>query len=105
MLGTYIIYQDGTQVASGSWENNVAIIINIDGLDKGSYSYRLDVFDSDGNKATDTVLVDVTGDANGSKKSSILGLSSFIVCLIIITSFSSIRKRSMRKNCYKLINN
>ena len=101
--GTYILYQDGTQVASGSWENNVAIIINIDGLEVGSYSYTLDVFDAAGNEATDIVVVDVTGvtgDTNGSKKSSVLGLSSFIFCLVIIASFSSLRKRSKSKKCF-----
>jgi hypothetical protein len=41
---------------SGIWDGS-AIAVSVDGLDPGTYNYTLQVFDSYGNFATDTVLV------------------------------------------------
>ncbi|MCH8906174.1 MAG: hypothetical protein IH840_03710 [Candidatus Heimdallarchaeota archaeon] len=56
----YIVTQDGTQYKSGSWSNGVDIVVNIDGLTLGTYSFTITVTDSSNNEASDTVMVIVT---------------------------------------------
>ena len=56
---TYIIYKDGTEIASGNWTSNSPITVNVDGLLIGSYDYTIIVSDISGNFARDTVIVTV----------------------------------------------
>ena len=55
--GGYQIYRDSELVSSGSWTNN--IVINVDGLTLGSYTYLVNVTDASGNSVQDTVSVTV----------------------------------------------
>ena len=54
----YVIYRNGTEVASASWDW-IFIGINIDGLSVGVYNYTIVVYDTSGNHANDTVFVTV----------------------------------------------
>jgi len=54
----YDIFQNGSHVASDSW-NGSSITVIIDGLSIGSYNYTIVVNDTSGNSATDTVRVTV----------------------------------------------
>ncbi|MBD3193271.1 MAG: hypothetical protein GF308_21735 [Candidatus Heimdallarchaeota archaeon] len=57
----YKIYKDLTEIYSGSWISGDSIICDIDGLDLGNYSYKLEA--SDGyNSSEDTVLVGIVND-------------------------------------------
>jgi ABC-type transport system substrate-binding protein len=56
---TYSIYRDSIEIETGFWISG-SIAIGIDGLDKGQYNYTLEVYDTDGYSAEDTVLVNVT---------------------------------------------
>ncbi|MBY9005506.1 MAG: glycoside hydrolase family 9 protein [Candidatus Lokiarchaeota archaeon] len=57
---TYIITRNGQQVASNSWSSGSAIIINVDGLLDGTYTYICTVSDGDGQSDSDTVIVTVS---------------------------------------------
>ena len=56
---TYYIYKDFVQVETGNWYNMTPISINIDGLDIGTYTYLLTLFDTFGNFEMDAVEVTV----------------------------------------------
>jgi len=51
------IYKDGIEITSGSWTSGIPISINVNGLNIGSYTYIITVFDVSGNSAIDTVIV------------------------------------------------
>ncbi|MGQ4911499.1 MAG: hypothetical protein ACP6KW_04960 [Candidatus Thorarchaeota archaeon] len=55
---TYNLYRDGSLSESNIWLPG-PLIINVDGLDPGVHRFVLEVFDSSGNSANDTVLVTV----------------------------------------------
>jgi hypothetical protein len=57
----YNIQINGVVVISGGW-NGQPIVINIDYLSPGTYEYTLTVIDVGGNTASDTVMVNVTGE-------------------------------------------
>ncbi|MHA2337805.1 MAG: hypothetical protein ACXACX_10900, partial [Candidatus Hodarchaeales archaeon] len=62
-VGTYIIYQNGTQVDSGPWTNANNITIIVDGLTTNIYNYTIVVSDLYGNSITDSlyvIVLDVT---------------------------------------------
>jgi hypothetical protein len=46
-------------VDSGTWDG-LSITFSVDGLSTGAYSYEIQLNDTSGNHATDTVLVTVT---------------------------------------------
>jgi hypothetical protein len=56
---TYVIYQNGSQVDSGSWTSGVKISYNIDSLTQGYYNYTIVMTDQFGNSILDTVIVAV----------------------------------------------
>lgn len=56
----YVIYQNGTEVRSGTWNStSETIIISVDGLEVGVYNYSLVVYDTTENSASDAVIVKV----------------------------------------------
>ncbi|MBD3405663.1 MAG: hypothetical protein GF411_05975 [Candidatus Lokiarchaeota archaeon] len=55
---SYILYRNGTPIASGSW-NSGYLNVSIDGLNPGVYNYRLVVRDTSGNIAESSVIVTV----------------------------------------------
>lgn len=58
---SYEISIDGTVVRSGSWNSSSEVIlISVDGLDSGTYSYTLVVTDEHGLSSSDTVIVTVS---------------------------------------------
>ena len=61
---TYNIYRNSIEIETGVWVSG-NIVIGIDGLDVGHYNYTLEVHDTDGYSAIDTVLVDVTIPGSG----------------------------------------
>jgi len=62
--GTYIIYKDSVEIASGTWTSGVPITISIDGLSPGGYNYTIIVYDEFNNLAQDTVIVTVQDTTN-----------------------------------------
>ncbi len=57
--GTYSIDQDGTEVATGSWQSGVAIVYSLDSLTEGDYVLAISAEDENGNSVTDSVSVKV----------------------------------------------
>jgi hypothetical protein len=57
---TYTILQDGMEIKTGNWVSNVPTILEIDGLTKGVYVFKLTLFDQSNNSASHTVTVTVT---------------------------------------------
>ena len=56
---TYIITKNGSFVNSGSWRSGISIIIAVDVLPIGIFSYKIVITDLEGYNATDTVIVKV----------------------------------------------
>ena len=56
--GTYTIYNNSVQVASGVWTNG-SITCNVDNLSMGTYSFTIFVYDEFDKYVTDTVVVTV----------------------------------------------
>jgi hypothetical protein len=54
---SYEIYQNGSLITTGTWNNTAAIIYNLTNLQPGAYEYQVIVYDSSGNSVSDTVLV------------------------------------------------
>ncbi|MHA2032150.1 MAG: hypothetical protein ACW99Q_22495, partial [Candidatus Kariarchaeaceae archaeon] len=57
--GTYLIYQNGSQVASNGWTSGIPISYDIDGLLKDIYNYTIVIIDTSGNQDIDTVIISV----------------------------------------------
>ena len=57
---SYVVYENGTQIASGSWSSKVNIMVSVDGLSVGGYNFTAVVFDTSGNHAQVTVMITVT---------------------------------------------
>ncbi|MFW9992466.1 MAG: hypothetical protein ACFFD4_10515 [Candidatus Odinarchaeota archaeon] len=55
---SYTILRNGMEVESGEWDGS-PISINVDGLEAGSYTYQLTVYDNSGYSASDNVVVNV----------------------------------------------
>ncbi|UCG02614.1 MAG: hypothetical protein JSW11_01210, partial [Candidatus Heimdallarchaeota archaeon] len=60
---TYSVYRNETEIETGVWIDDTAIIVNIEGLSTGVYFYNLTVRDSYNNSAIDTVIVNVVDTA------------------------------------------
>jgi len=58
---TYILYVDGEEFATGTWENGT-LAINVDDIEEGEHTLLLTIFDIDGNYVEDVVLVLVIND-------------------------------------------
>ncbi len=56
---SYIVYHNGTSIASGSWTSGVAVAKNVDGLAAGSYNYTIVASDGLGGVVMDGVVVTV----------------------------------------------
>ncbi len=56
--GQYTIYRNGAIVKTGSWQSS-SVGLGVDGLLEGVYNCTIEVFDSFGNSAVDTVFVTV----------------------------------------------
>jgi hypothetical protein len=61
---TYEIFIDSVFHSGGTWDSDVAIILNIDGLTVGVYNYTIVVMDASGNSASNTIEVRVIADPN-----------------------------------------
>ncbi|MGY5876424.1 MAG: right-handed parallel beta-helix repeat-containing protein [Candidatus Thorarchaeota archaeon] len=59
---TYTLYRDGSMLSSELWTNGNFIVL-LDSLPAGTYNYTLSVDDTQGNVASDTVMVTVTSTA------------------------------------------
>jgi len=57
----YTVYRNGTSVATGSWTNNTAVTISVDGLATGSYNYTIVATNGLDGASSDTVIVTVVG--------------------------------------------
>lgn len=98
---SYEILQNGTRVASGSWEGG-AIEYNIDGLSPGIYNFTLIVQDKAGNTAADSVLVTVKPSSKDDDDSFIipgmLAISSLLILWGAGIRVSRRRKTSESRN-------
>ncbi len=58
----YTIYRNTTWILNQTWQSNILINYNIDGLDVGVYNYILFVYDGWGNQVADNVKVTVVAE-------------------------------------------
>jgi len=79
----YFVYKDFVEIHSGSWSNDVPIIVLVDGLEIGTYYYQLFILDGLNRSSLDTVIVTVAA-----------GISEFnsitIITLLIVPIIASI---------------
>ncbi len=54
----HVVYRNGTEVASVSWDGS-SILVNVDDLSVGVYNYTIVVYDTSGNWVSDIVIVTV----------------------------------------------
>ncbi|MFX1369797.1 MAG: NosD domain-containing protein, partial [Promethearchaeota archaeon] len=106
--GLFMVYRNGTLVASAIW-NGLPISIDVDGFLSGAYYFTIVVFDTEGRNATDTVWVFVSAPStattittstttNGTDIDLIMVMSvavtigsALVVILVVITIFRSRR--------------
>ncbi|UCD00539.1 MAG: hypothetical protein JSV23_06495 [Promethearchaeota archaeon] len=80
----YIVYKDGIQIASDNWASGIPIIINVDGLSIGSYTYNFTIFDAYDNFAIDTVIVNVIAATPEDGSIEPLGIPGYPLNVLII---------------------
>jgi hypothetical protein len=56
----YVIYLDGVEMVNQTWTSPNTVVYSVDGLAVGVYAVVIEVYDSSGNMATDTVTVTVS---------------------------------------------
>ncbi|MDH5402736.1 MAG: hypothetical protein OEY49_09615, partial [Candidatus Heimdallarchaeota archaeon] len=61
---TYIIYKNGTQIATGNWANGTSINLNVDNYELGVFNITIVVKDLSANSITQTVYVTVFDNQN-----------------------------------------
>jgi len=61
---TYVIYKNSIEIKSGAWISGVPITINVDGLNIGSHTYAIIVYDEFSYSTQDTVIVIVQDTTN-----------------------------------------
>ena len=97
----YDLYIDGVFIISEDWESGVDIVVNVDGLENGTYEYTITVYDKTGNNASDTVEVKVTGISGG-----INGIPGYELEVMVLVSLFAviflIRKKKNKLLHYKL---
>jgi len=76
----YVIYQNGTQISSGTWISGENLTYTLESLSVSSYNITIVVWDTSGNYATDTVFISI-------EEGSIPGIGDY---LVIIISFGSL---------------
>ncbi len=56
---TYVVTRDGIEISSGNWISGDSISINVDGLESGTYIFKITVYDLLRNSNSDVVTVTV----------------------------------------------
>ncbi len=82
----YEIYQNGSLITTGNWNNN-DITYNLTNLQPGIYEYQVIVYDSSENSVSDTVVVVVeesSGDLVPLDITMIISIGSIIIIVIVI---------------------
>ncbi|MCE7737489.1 MAG: hypothetical protein GPJ54_21545 [Candidatus Heimdallarchaeota archaeon] len=62
----YKVFLEGSLYFSSTWQDNTDIILDIDGLDKGSYTFEIYIFDTFNNSISDSVILTVYDNTNPS---------------------------------------
>ena len=71
-------------IATKDWESGVDIVIDVDGLDMGTYNYTIVVFDATGNSVSDTVEVEVTRSSIPGYELELMSLVSLFAIIFLI---------------------
>jgi hypothetical protein len=71
-------------IATNDWVSGVDIVIDVDGLDKGTYNYTIVVFDAKGNSVSDIVEVKVTGSSIPGYELEVMSLVSLLTIIFLI---------------------
>lgn len=96
---TYIIYRNGSSIASGSWNSGYNLSLNIDYLPVGIYNYTI-IAIGDDKIAQNTTIVTVTGNSSDIVNPNIPGYNIPIIlfsALAFIKCISIGIKKKMRK--------
>ncbi len=84
---SYELERNGELIDSGSWEVNTQLHFSLDGLEPGTYSYCLTVFDDSGLSSSDCVEVEVVGTETSGYNSIITTILSIVTLLSIASIF------------------
>ena len=87
----FFVYKNFIEILSGSWTNDIPIVVLVDGLEAGTYYYQLFILDSLNRSSLDTVIVTVA--AGISEFSSIAIISLLIIPIIASTYFYKKNKK------------
>ena len=83
----YEIYKNDELVETDAWYSDIPIVINIDGLDVGSYNYTIVVVDEEGYFTKDTVIVTVTPVIPELKIIHLIEIVAFSFAIIFVLRF------------------
>ncbi len=58
-MTSFVIIRNGTAIGFNSWTDGIPVVLSIDGLTVGSYSFMIDAYDGRGGSDQDEVIVNV----------------------------------------------
>ena len=87
--GTYEILENGIIIDTDTWVSGLPIVISVDGLPVGTYTYTIIVSDEAGNFASDEVIVIVTA----AVQEFIMLPGLFVVATILLATLCFIRRK------------
>lgn len=79
----YIVYRNGTSVATGSWTSGKPVTISIDGLAIGIFNFTINANDTLGGLVQDTVVVTVSGGITAGYPVAVLALITIVSVLVL----------------------
>jgi hypothetical protein len=89
---TYLIYLDGAENGTGSWESNVPIVFSLDGLEAGVHNVTIAVRDVGNNIVTDTVIVQVIQPGYIPPEMLLLIIGGAVAAIVVVVIILKLRK-------------
>jgi len=93
----YVVYRNGTQVVSDSW-NGTSITVEVDNLTMGVYNYTIVVYDAMGNYTSDTVYINVQSSTTllfGFELSLVLGMLSVFGVIVVVVILKHRKRKGL----------
>ena len=94
---SYIVYKNGTNIASGSWNSSVSITVSVDGLAVGTYNFTIVVYDISNNHAQVSILITVTPSSNNGGSSPSFEVLTTVIGLLAIVGYVTIVRRNKKE--------
>jgi len=80
---SYRLFVNGTEELDEEW-NGAAVSVNVENLEIGVYNFTMEVVDTSGNRASDTVMVTVTAGIAGFDPATLLLIAGVGVVVLVV---------------------